>query len=443
MKKFFRTTFVLMTLLTSLPVLAQETRADSYFAQGKSAFKAGQYQRAAEDFERARRAGMTGPAVSYNLGVAYYKLGRYQAAELAFRETARYRGMRDLAHYNLGLVSLKQGNRAQAESWWRQTFNETRDPKLKALAASRLESLSPRRESVRQTGSRAPERWLGLLSADIGHDDNVTLENNALAGASGKSDNFIELFGYLQGLLSGELRNGVLLKASVYRLEYNSQTAYNMTVLNAGLYKTLPLAHWRSETGVYFTDASLGGSDYLRSWNLSFDARRQLTAGPRLRLRARYHKFDAQSAVYDYLSGNSVDLRAQARWKWAGRRSLRAYYQLDLNNRNDLRVGNTFSSFSPTRHTLYLSYAQPLTVNWRFEGMLEYRTSRYADDYILAGGAHVQRTDDRTRFGAQFTRALARNTDLVLDYKHTRNSSTLNQYSYSRNVFTAGIQYLF
>ncbi len=427
---------MLVLVIPAVPALAQGTDAAHNFLRGNTAFKAGDYQRAANAFKRARQAGMAGPAVSYNLGVSYFRLGDYRQAAAAFRETARYRTMRALAHYNLGLVSLRQGDEAQAQVWFTQTFDDAHDTKLKELAARRLNMLSRRSAEKRS-------RWLSMLSADIGHDDNVTLKNNSLAGASGKSDIFSEFFAYTQGVLSGAARDGILLKASVYRLQYNAQTAFDMTLLNAGLYKTLPLTGWRSETGLYVTNATLGGSNYLRSYNLSFDVRRQLTAGPELRVRVRYHRFTTPRSVYDYLSGHSEDLRAGARWAWPGGRVLRAYYQLGINTRNNLMGINTFSDFSPTRHTVHASYSWPISAAWTFEGMLEYRTSRYAHDYVLTSGARVQRTDDRTRAGVQLTRTLAGNTDLVLNYNYTRNSSTLNAYSYTGNIFTAGVQYLF
>lgn len=434
--KTIRLALVVMLVIQAVPALAQGTDAARNFLRGNTAFKAGDYQRAANAFTQARQTGMTGPAVSYNLGVSYFRLGDYRQAAAAFRETARYKTMRALAHYNLGLVSLRQGDKTQAQAWFTQTFDEAHDTKLKELAARRLNML-PRRSAENRS------RWLSLLSADIGQDDNVTLKNNSLTGASGKSDIFAEFFAYTQGVLSGAARDGVLLKASVYRLQYKAQTAFNMTLLNAGLYKTLPLAGWRSETGLYVTNATLGGSNYLRSYNLSFDARRQLTAGPELRVRLRYHRFTTPRSVYDYLSGHSEDLRMGARWAWPGGHVLRAYYQLGLNKRNDLTTTNTFADFSPTRQTVHASYSWPISAAWTFEGMLAYRTSRYAHDYVLTSGAQVRRTDDRTHVGVQLTRTLARNADLVLGYNYTRNSSTLASYSYTGNIFTAGVQYLF
>ena len=64
---------------------------------------------AAEAFEAARAAGMTGPAVEYNAGVSYYRSGNYSRAEDSFRDLARsYPQMTPLAEYNLGLALLKQ-----------------------------------------------------------------------------------------------------------------------------------------------------------------------------------------------------------------------------------------------------------------------------------------------------------------------------------------------
>lgn len=442
MKRFSRpVSWILLCALmwVAVPAMAKDGDAARHFTLGKTAFQAQHYRQAASEFERARRAGMKGPAVSYNLGVSYFRLRDYPRAAQAFRETARYRSMRALAHYNLGLVSLRQGDKAQAQVWFQSAFDETQDAKLKALAASQLNGLVRTRRAANATS----DRWLALVSADLGYDSNVTLANNALAGASGQNDFYAELFAYAQGVLSGESDNGVLVKASAYRLEYNTQGAFNMTVLNAGLYKAFPLGAWHSEAGVYLGDATLAGNDYLRNYSAIFDTRRRFNKGPLLRLRLRYHNYTAQNPTYDYLSGNSEDARVEGRWSWSGKRRLMAYYQLDMNNRNNLRRGSTFSSFSPTRHTVHVSYTRPIAPRWTLEGQLDYRTSRYSDDYVLTSGARVQRDDKRTRAGVELTHALSNKADLVFDYHYTRNSSSLSVYSYTRSVITAGVQYLF
>jgi len=428
-----RHVLLLLTFLAA-PAIAQST-AQSDFDTGTRAFKAGHYEQAARAFEQARRAGMDTPALWYNLGVSYYRLGDYDKAETAFRHTARYQRMAPAAYYNLGLIELRRGRADPARRWFERARDDTQDDKLRTLAAHMLERAA-RRE-------HAHKDWAGILYAGLGHDDNVTLENASLNQTTGKSDTFAELFASTRGILNGTGRDGLLLKANAYALKYNSQTQFDMTVLTAGLYRTKPIGEWDGEAGAYYSHSTLGGHGYLGIASVSLQATDYVSRTTRVRLRYRYHHESALDSRYNYLDGNAHDLRAEGRWLLDNGMRLRAYYRLQLENRADLRTATTFTSVSPTRHTAHVDLTLPVAERWDLNTMVEYRRSRYADPNLLAGGQHTRRDDDRTRARLRLTRELSPQASLEFQYTYTDNQSSISTYTYSRNVVSAAVQYLF
>jgi len=427
---------VLLILLAigAAPALAQPT-IESQFETGRQAFEAGHYREAVRAFEQARRGGMNTPALWYNLGVCYYRLGDYDKSEAAFRQTARYEPMAPVAYYNLGLIELRRDQTAQARSWFERARDNTQDAKLRTLASRMLERVA--------RSEREQKKWAGILYAGLGHDDNVTLENTSIAQATGKSDTYAELFASTRGVLSGARRDGVLLKANAYRLSYNSQTQFDMTVLTAGLYRTKRIGGWDGEAGAYYTHSTLGGHGYLGITSLSLQATDYLSKSARVRLRYRYHHESALNSRYDYLDGNVHDLRAEGRWLLDNGRRLRTYYRLEIENRSDLRTATTFTSVSPTRHTAHVDLTVPVAKGWNLNGMVEYRRSRYSEANVLTTGQSIRREDDRARARLRLTRQFNPRTALELQYTYTDNSSDIATYTYSRNVVSASLQYLF
>ncbi len=411
--------------------------AEDDFRKGQQAFKAGRYEQALGWFEKARRAGMRNAAIYYNLGVTHYRLGHYREAEKAFLETTRFPKLAPLAWYNLGLVKLRQGDRKAAADWFRKAADGTDDPKLRSLANDRLADLQPRK------------RWRSFAYAGLGYDDNITLTSDVITVPTGKSDSFLELYAHTRGVLSGTLRDGILLRAGAFGDFYASLSDYNYLEFNAGLYKSLPIGNWRTEGGLRFSRSRYGFADYLQITSLVLRGKRRLSPRSQLQMRFRLRNLDAIDNRYDYLSGSSYDLRIGARWRTGSRGSLRAYYQFQDNDRNDLRTATEFHSVSPQRHRLRLTWRNRLSDAWQMRLAGEYRLSLYPEDNLYNSGAiRIRREDNRWRALAEVTRALSRQTDLVFSYVYTNNDSNLTlpgivDYDYTRNMFLASLQHSF
>ncbi len=105
---------VLLSLLVAgaaLPVAAQ-TPAD-LFTRGNDLYRAGQYDRAATEYENILKQGYVSAAVYFNLGNAYYRQNRLGLAILAYERAARLApGDADIRH-NLRLLNLKTVDRIE------------------------------------------------------------------------------------------------------------------------------------------------------------------------------------------------------------------------------------------------------------------------------------------------------------------------------------------
>ncbi|MES9946246.1 MAG: tetratricopeptide repeat protein [Candidatus Thiodiazotropha sp.] len=388
-------------------------------------FKAGNYSEAMTAFERAEALGMAKPALYYNLGVVYYRLEHWERAIAAFKKTADYPKMAPLAYYNLGLVKRKQNDLVAARDWFERTLETTQDAKLSQLAGRALDNL-PKKSAA----------WNHFLSVGLGYDDNVTLESDASAVASEESDIFYELFGFTQGLLSGSYRDGLLFRGSLFGDIYAEQSDYSLLEGNLGLYKRLPIHSWESEGGIYTTYSTLGGEPYLSSGNLVLDLRREITEGMKIRLRIRFKAFYSLDQESEGLEGQVFNLRGEGIWAVSGTGSrIRSYYQLELNDREDIETETTFTSLSPTRHTLYLDYRKALTPDWQLKTSGSYRRSRYNEENVDSTGLSKTRTDKRLKLAFELSRRhIWNNLQLALEYRYTDNDSNIDSYSYSRNT---------
>ncbi len=433
----------LFALLLCLGITSALADAQTDFRNGQQAFRKGDYRRALDGFEKARQAGMRDAAIFYNLGVTHYKLGHYDQAEAAFLQAARFKQIAALAWYNLGLVKRKQGDSKDAAHWFRKARDNTDDPRLRALAARQL--------------AATRSRWRSFAYAGLGYDDNITLTSDVITVPTGSSDGFLELYAQTRGILSGRLRDGVLLRAGAFGDFYASLGDYNYTDLFAGIYKSLPLGKWTTEGGLRLSRSSYGGNGYLQIVGLELRGRRSLSRTTRLQLRFRARSLSAIDNRYDYLSGSSYDLRLGARWRAGSSSTVRAYYQFQDNDRNDLRTSNYFHSVSPQRHRLRVDWRQRLSVHWKLRLGAEYRLSLYKQDnvYYFLSNRHVRRQDNRLRAMAELTRKLSPGTDLVYSYTYTDNSSNVGpislpspgggtiDYDYTRNLAMVAVQHAF
>ncbi len=107
------TVLILVLLAGGLTVRVSAQTTEDAFARGTEYYRAGQYDRAAKEYESILRQGYVSAEVYFNLGNTYYRQNRLGLAILAYERAARLSpGDADIRH-NLRLLYLKTVDRIE------------------------------------------------------------------------------------------------------------------------------------------------------------------------------------------------------------------------------------------------------------------------------------------------------------------------------------------
>ena len=401
-----------MLLAFLAPLLAYAHSAESLqqFEIGKQAVAAKDFATALDAFEAAAAAGMTGPAVHFNIGVCAYRLGRWSRAASAFREVARTPQMAPLAHYNLGLVALGAGKRDEAARWFAQAERGSTDEALRSLATRQLAQLPPQ-----------PERnWVAFGSFAAGYDDNVALVSGGdVLGVSGTDDTFAELQIAAAGPLVGPLRfdGGIVL------LDYQDLDSFDQLTANAGARYRLPLGDWTGDAALQLSYSTLDSEGFESKRMLLLQASRTLTEEWRLRARYRFSDIDGLDG-FQGLDGYRHEFGIRGVWRrdsW----DVSLEYKYDTNDYND-------ESLSFSRHRLGVDVQRDLDDYWTLQGGLSFDHSRY--DVATNG------SEERFELTLAASRSLNETWRVVVRYAYADNSADLPEFNYQRNLFSAGVE---
>src|SRR5579859_4346712 len=222
--------------------------AAAAYAEGVSAFEAGDYAQARVDFLRARDLGYRGSDLAYSLGATCYQLGRYAEAAREFGGLLDDPHTAGLAHYDLGLIALKQGDEASARREF-QAARQAPQADISRLADQQLARLP----------LPPPSTWFGYANLAAGYDDDVApaLITSLLPPAQQGSP-FLSLLAGSGGQLSGTYADGVGISGSFYRADYARLSQYDEAVLRLGPEYRRTDADWASMAGVYASHVILG-----------------------------------------------------------------------------------------------------------------------------------------------------------------------------------------
>lgn len=417
---------------------ATTAQAKAHFAAGAEASRDGDFTAALAAFLAARDAGMSGPALHYNIGVCAWELGELDRAESAFRKAAEAPAMRVLAHYNLGLVALRRGDEAAAIAW----FKSARDPgprpgdaddTVRALAGAQLERLAP--EEFTQdstapagTGRAASRRPMVFLAANLGYDDNVILaEDGELLGVSDTGSALAEL----QFAAIAPLYADLSLEAGGFLLRHADLDEFDQLGAQADLLYRPAIGRWRAEFGAGYGLNQLDGERFEDRSMLLVGASRALAGGWRLRLRHRYEDIDGREP-FEGLTGDRHETSVRLDRRMGGQR-LRLEYRLELNDR-------AAAELSPDRHHLAAEWSWALPRRMEATAGFDWRYS----DYALAGEASsTDRTERRGGVAAELRGPLGFGWDWALRYDWTGNSASLEAFDYTRHRVIAGVQAVF
>lgn len=392
-------------------VHAYSDEAVELFRSGSSAFQAGEYAKALDAFEKALAAGMSGPAVHFNVGVAAYRLANYGRAATAFNEVARTSAMAGLAYYNLGLVELARNDSEAAAQWFSRAEQATDDVKLRELASTRLAELRP---------PPPANDWVGYTAFALGHDDNVALVSDSnVLGISDAEDNFAEA----QLALSTPLADSWRLDGGLMLIDYQDLDAFDQLGASAGARYRVTIGNWINDVGARLGYSALDGSGFENRRTLSLQTSSELR--PELRLRGRY-RFNHLDGLNEYrgLGGRRQDAMARLDWAPAAW-DIGVEYQFEIADYDD-------ATLSAKRHQLRFDVERALAANW----LLMFEATRRQSDY----DSDQNGSEQRTELALTISRALSSRWRLVVRHAYTDNQADLREFDYTGNRISAGVE---
>ncbi|NOX76076.1 MAG: tetratricopeptide repeat protein [Gammaproteobacteria bacterium] len=436
-----RVKIVVLGLCLAIPfnfALAQSS--DDFFQAGVTAATAGEYQQALVEFKKARRTGMSTPALKYNLAVAYYRTGQYEQARLIYVGLSNDPSLEQLAYFNLGLIANKQKKSAASIRWFRRAYRHAGDSRssqqIRTLAATALKRLGTSGTRVRQN-----RKWSVRLSTALASDSNVTLANDELVGVTRQSDTYMGFSANGGKWLKGRGDQGVRLTLGANLQQYDKLGENDFARLQVGMARYDLLGRWEMRFAGGWDEIYFSGSEYQRVIGVEVRGHRDLPNDRQLRLRYALGRIQATDAVFDYLDGWRQQARVAIRQRRGGN-TLRAYYQLEVNDRQD-RVGTIepFSSYSPTRHSLRLTSGWRYSNGWRLRLDGRYRYSLYGGRNELTDGTRIRRADKQFRVSARVSWRVARHWGVSAGYYFTTNDSNIGRKSYDRSLIKLGLSW--
>lgn len=408
-------------------LLTARVHADPY-ADGTRAFKSGKYEAALKSFLKAEQRGLKSGELFYNLGASLFKLGRYEEAKAAFEKATGFPETRELSLFNLGLIADKLGDRAVAIDRFMQVLDETDDARLIRLAGTALSRLQDPTERNKHT-------WFGLVTLDVGYDDNVTLlPDTLLVASSQQEDLFVDAYVYANRQLSGDEKQGMNVDASLYLQKYQQLTHYDLADLNVGLgYQSDFATAWRSDSGAHFDLSLLDGAAFMATSSLSTSAQRSIPELGFAKLSYELAHVHAMDPAYGYLTGWRHRFEISPYRKTQDSR-LDLSYRLEWNDRRDRR-DVLFSSYSPIRQRLRVKARIDIGEHLGLTADLRYRYSRYRDSDEISTGVFKRREESRYKASLILSRRFSNGKELSAEYDYTRNKSNISRYTYTGNVY--------
>jgi tetratricopeptide (TPR) repeat protein len=407
-----RAAILAATLLTGLPVFATD-QANDHFKAGRAAFESGNYSAALAEFEDAAAAGMNGPAVQFNIGVAAWRAGHLARADEAFSRVALTPEMAALAHYNRGLVALKRGDDEAARRWFTASGREAGDQRLQQLAEAQLARLPP-----------APvKNWVGFAAAAVGYDDNIALiSTSSLPGTSDVADSFLEA----QMAFSAPLDRDWQIDASVFSIAYQDLDAFDQWGVDGGVRYRFDAGNWANEIGMRVAHATIDGDALENAATLSIESRRELTTQLTLRGRYRHYNIDGMNE-FDGLTGRRNEIAARFEWQ---RSSWEVAAEL-LGDEGDYRN----EMLSATRYRMSLDLQRAIPGGWTIGAEARRQHSSYDDS--------TSGSEDLTEIALAVGKSLGSRWRLFARYAYADNEATLPEFQYHRGRFAAGVDAMF
>ncbi len=436
------------TLIVSLSLNAQDadpqTDRQSMVETGIAAFNEGDYQQALTAFRQAEAAGNASLSVDYNIAVSLYRLGEYEEAERRFMDLGTESRWEVLVNYNLGLLYEAKGDQSQARQYYEMSVEQQEEEKIRELASDKLAGL----EQTRNVDSSAPvdvrgaQKWQALLEVSSSVDSNASSLADELLEESGRGeDSFSQLLGYGHVYVAGEQGDGLRLYGLAFARQFDELSYLDSRVYGLGTLWQRPLFGWQSELGLSLMQTELDSRDVARQLQISSALQKRFKLGT-LRFGLSwsdiaagedFRQIDGQRARFDISWAkrfNRVSTSLRARHEW--------------NDRQDLRRGNAFASYSPTRNSLRGKIHWQITDSLSSYLESEYIASDYEDSNLLrdldGSIRQMPRQNDKLSNRLGIAYEFNEHWQLSLEYEDESSDDNYSIYDYDKGLLQAALE---
>lgn len=385
------------------------------FDQGLTAYRAGDYARAAELFENARKQGLTKVSVYFNLGSSYYRLEQYDQAIPMFKRVIDSGKMTDIGYFNLGLIARKQEKSGLARKYFSKSIAASKNKKLIFLA----------RQNIREIDNRVGV-WNASAIIEGGYDDNVS---NTATGVASGGDSYLTLRAYTDALLTGTREKGWSAHGEFYNRSYATISGFGLGSLSGGAKLHMPMFGQDGFLGGYYKMQTLDSAPYENISGFETGAKTRTKSGVSYDYRYRLESIDTASA-YSYLQGTRQRIRFQRRSRLGKDSTLTLAYRFELNDRQN----SATASYSNSRHGIRASYYKMTGDGIRWRVIARFRISDYTPV------ATQDRKDTLVHFSVQRLKKINDDLEWTLQYSLNHNDSTDSVYAYTSNTYQVGIR---
>lgn len=480
---------------------AKEQQFSDHLSQGILNLKEENYEEAVEDFKMAREDAPTSARAAYLLGIAYKRVQNYQealpnlkassvlqppvreavleladalyqvgrneegllAVEMAEREgveaaqTAFLKGLILLkagknleavdsfkkakeidvklatsADYQIGTANLQEGNLAEAREIFRDVIVRDPNSDIAHFAGQHIDAITRRLKEERAFKAEVGIQYL--------HDDNVLLkpsDSSAAEGITGEGDNAMVLT--LRGEYAPKLKgpNSIKAQYSLYLNKHELLKSYDIQSHTVSLVPGRNLKDGQISIIASYNFTLVADERYLNTWSVSPDYSLTMTDSQIAQIFLRYQRKDfAGSPITAAEDRSGDDFAVGASWSYllAEKKGL---LNIRYESNREEAKGNNWK-YAGNKAGLSLLY--PLTEDLKFSMGGEAYLQSYEGSHTVFG----KKRDDKTySANAILSYTVYDNIEIQAQYGHTRGSSNIAVYDYSKNTVSAGLSVRF
>ncbi len=408
--------------------------ANSEFREASRAYKNGHTKQALKLFlSIEKKNSKIAPQLTLNIALLYLKSNQFEKASNYLSQLTHIPEWSMLASYYLGIVAHQKGSYELAGHYLKKVAEKSNHNGLKEKAKRALERMRAVSTAPKQSGVTY------YASFTSGYEDNaLALPSDQLGTELQAEDNFSEIF--VQG--DWEISDTFELNAYVSSRSYSEYTDLNTNIVNlGGNYQLLKIGG--DSIGAFdVSEVWADGSSIYRQWQGQITSFFNGKTGD-LETSVRVQQIFA-STEFSFLNGFQYQIGVSKDWSHHGH-GINVNYHYQINNRDDLKTTNEFTSYSPRRHRITFSDDIRLIHNTVLNvGLSASRSEWRGTDQILDredNVKNIKRQANQYQLNLGILYEITSELDLSLSYEYLDNNENISTNRYTNSQFMVMLAY--